>query len=697
MRTSLSLLSFAAAAGALALPFLAACDEATLPPPATPPSLATSSAQASASAAPPPAAQVAPPKLDSIPRLELNRIAAQLALPLFWIDDAQNPGFIDPEEVATLWGLGDAPPAWVEGGKFTPAFFTAYEAMTKVKTEGYKLSGLSESEAKRRSAILAELAGGRTALVRSDFRKASEEDRAIVDHLVKVAALIERIHAKQRGSFGLDAQIPADDPASKMAFYRNQGPWCEAPKTENDPNCNALPSKPGKISGLYPASLQKDPKFCEALQARKDQKTLLDTFSVVAEEGSDLKPVPYNIVYKAEMEAISRELAAAAAAVKSPGEAPFKAYLSAAAKSFLDNDWIPADEAWAKMNVNNSKWYLRVAPDEVYFEPCSLHAGFHMSFARINQDSLSWQQKLEPVKSEMEATLAKMAGAPYKARSVTFHLPDFIDIILNAGDSRAALGATIGQSLPNVGPVANEGRGRTVAMTNLYTDKDSEASYKDQTASLFCKATLALMPFDPPLLTMSTVLHEAAHNLGPAHEYKVKGKPDREVFGGPLASTLEELKAQTSAMFFADWLADKKLLDKKQATMSHARDMAWAFGHISEGMYTDDKKPKPYAQLAAIQVGTFLEAKGMTWNPEEMAPNGKDKGCFEIHPEKLSKAVVDLEKKVLGIKGRGDKAAAQKLVAEMVDKEGTFKGLRAVITERWLRAPRASFVYAVDR
>ena len=37
---------------------------------------------------------------------------------------------------------------------------------------------------------------------------------------------------------------------------------------------------------------------------------------------------------------------------------------------------------------------------------------------------------------------------------------------LDAGDARAASGATIGQSLPNWGPVANEGRGRTVAMTD---------------------------------------------------------------------------------------------------------------------------------------------------------------------------------------------------------------------------------------
>jgi hypothetical protein len=673
----------------LALSLLTHCAEPSpvAPPPALP--------------APPPPAPVAPApapapavRFDVIPRLEFNRIAAELALPLFWIEDANGSGAVDPEEVATLWGIAPAPPAWTEGGRFTPAFVGAYAAIAKIKTEGYPDAGLSDAEKKRRAAVRAELAQGRTSLVRSDFRGAKEEDRAIVAHVLRAAELIEQIFAKQRGTMGMAAEIPADDPASRTLFYRNQGPWCEAPKTEKDPDCNALPRRPAKISGIYPASLQKDPKFCEALEARKDHDKLLDTFSIVTEAGGELKVTPYNVAYKAEMEAVSRELKAAAEAIRSPEEAPFKAYLTAAAQSFLDNNWLPADEAWAKMNATNSKYFLRVAPDEVYFEPCSHKAGFHVSFARINQASLEWQKKLEPVKTEMEGTLARMAGAPYKARSVTFHLPDFIDIILNAGDSRNALGATIGQSLPNTGRVANEGRGRTVAMTNLYTDKDSEVAFKEQTESLFCKAAAGAMAFEPGIMTMSTVLHEAAHNLGPAHEYKARGKSDKEAFGGPLASTLEELKAQTSALFLADWLADKGLIDKPTAMKAHARDMAWAFGHISEGMYTSEGTPKPYSQLSAIQVGALRKAGAITWRPEETAANGADKGCFELALDRFPAAILDLEKTVLGIKARGDKAGAIKLREEFVDKDGEWKALRGVITERWLRAPKASFVYS---
>jgi hypothetical protein len=127
---------------------------------------------------------------------------------------------------------------------------------------------------------------------------------------------------------------------------------------------------------------------------------------------------------------------------------------------------------------------------------------------------------------------------------------------------------------------------------------------------------------DPGPQVMSTVLHEAAHNLGPAHEYKVKGKTDDQIFGGPLASTLEELKAQTAAGFYTDWLADKGLIDARPPGPGAHPRPGLGFGHISRGMYRTGNKPKPYSQLAAIQLG-FLEREGaVTWKADEKAANG---------------------------------------------------------------------------
>ena len=57
-----------------------------------------------------------------------------------------------------------------------------------------------------------------------------------------------------------------------------------------------------------------------------------------------------------------------------------------------------------------------------------------------------------------------------------------------------------------------------------------------------------------------------------------------------------------------------------------------------------------------------------------------------------------LAAKVTRIKSTGDKAAARALVAAFVDaKAGAWADLRPVITERWQRAPRASFVYSFRR
>ncbi|MGA9523061.1 MAG: hypothetical protein WBV82_16450, partial [Myxococcaceae bacterium] len=626
------------------------------------------------------------PKYDQLGRKAFNQKAVELALPLFWRTDANANGTIDPDELVTVWGIDPAKREDFVGPEgFTPRFADAYARMTESEvTSGNGAGGIgvygSGQELKRLQLAREELAQGAPTLVETNLKDAPEQDRKIVQHILAAAEIVERLHAKQKGVFGMAEKIPASDTASRALFFRNQGPDCEAPKTENDPACSALTGAPKVLSGLYPASIQADPKFCDSLAAQPNGSALMDHFSVVREvagKPGTFEAVPYNVAYKEDMEAVSRELKAAADAITSADEAPFKAYLNAAAQSFLTNDWEPANEAWAAMGVDNSKWYLRIGPDEVYYEPCAWKAGFHVSFARINPDSLNWQKKLEPVKGDMEKALAALAGPPYKARDVKFKLPDFIDIVLNAGDARPPHGATIGQSLPNWGKVAAKG-GRTVAMTNLYTDADSQAVLRDQVASLYCPATMAGFTTEPAPALMSTVLHEAAHNLGPSHEYKVKGKVDDEIFGGPLASMMEELKAQTAALYYSEWLVERGVITADEAQKAHLRDVAWGFGHVSRGMYTADGNARPYSQLASIQLGTLFKAGVLQWKPEQKAANGADVGCFEIDLAKWKVTGDALAKRVLKAKGKGDKADAEKMKAEFVDADGEWKKLREV-------------------
>jgi hypothetical protein len=617
---------------------------------------------------------------EELERLDFNRVAAEHHLPVFWRSD--DDGRLAPEELAILIGGRDAREDYIVEGAFTEGFADTLQTLI-ARSEGWSGTDVRVKD------VLEELGQARPTLIETSV---AEEEQAFVDILLQVAEVIEEIHAIQLGSAGLQ---PGPDLPSQALFARNQSPWCTQPLTRDRDTCSASPDLPPRISGLYPASIQKDEAFCEILQARPDAEQLMAPFVVVRQGANgDLTAVPYPQAYSAQMSLISLQLKGAAALLPEE-EGAFAAYLTALSDSFQTNDWQPADEAWASMNAKNSAWYLRLGPDETYFEPCNRHAGFHMSFARINQDSMRWQRKLEPVKADMERAVAALSGAPYTAREVSFHLPDFIDIILNAGDSRSPAGATIGQSLPNWGPVANEGRGRTVAMTNIGTDADSVAASKETAASLLCDATMTDWTPDPQPLLVSTVLHEAAHNLGPSHEYQVDGLTADEAFGGPLASTMEELKAQTAALYLSTWLAEKGVIEADLAKQAHVKDLTWAFSKIASGMY-EDGYPKAYSQLSAIQVGMLMDDGAVVWQPDTMAANGQDTGCFDVVWPKFDAGVERMARDVFGAKARNDKAAATAWVARFVDgREAPSTRRFDVIAQRTLRTPKPAYVYAI--
>jgi hypothetical protein len=113
-------------------------------------------------------------------------------------------------------------------------------------------------------------------------------------------------------------------------------------------------------------------------------------------------------------------------------------------------------------------------------------------------------------------------------------------------------------------------------------------------------------------------------------------------------------------------------------------------------MYDGDGKPKAYSQLAAIQFGWLLKSGAVVWRAKEKAANGAEEGCFDVALGKKWQVSVDqLTELVLRAKATGDKKAAEKLKAEFVDDKREWKRARDVVTERWLMAPKATFVFGV--
>lgn len=626
----------------------------------------------------------AEPAFDRLERLRFNQLAVQTNVPLFWAADADEDGAVDASELRSLLFYPEAEP-FVEDGELTEHFARTYEALVAAH------AAPAPSDP-RLAAVIEELSTTAPTVIETDFSDLPADHRAFADRMLGVASMIDALYARQVGAARLEAEV-ADDAPSRSLFRRNWGPRCKGATTEGNAACSAIPGAPRQPVDVYPLELQATDDFCAALEAREGSAALLTPFTVVREREGALVAVPYHEEYADMMGPIARELRAAADAITDAEEEPLRTYLRAAAQAFEDDDWSPADEAWAAMNVRNSRWYVRVGPDEVYWDPCSQKAGFHLTFALINQGSLTWQDRLTPLQQRMEESVAALSDA-YEPRTVSFHLPDFIDIVVNAGDDRDSFGATIGQSLPNWGPVSEEGRGRTVAMTNLYTDPDSLARRRGLAESLFTAEAMALYTDDTEPGLLSTILHEATHNLGPAHEYRVRGQTDEEIFGGGLASTMEELKAQSGALFYAALLREEGIITEERQRQVYLDSMVWAMGHISRGMVTPTGQRKPYSQLSAIQVGFLTEAGALRWDPSARAANGEDTGAYSIDYARFPDAARELMTLVMRIKATGDRAEAERVAARFVD--GDVVPHRTIV-ERWNRAPRATFVYAIRR
>ena len=625
-----------------------------------------------------------------VERARFNQLALRLELPLFWDTDTNGNGAPDPAEVRALLFYPTSP-AWVEGGAFTPAFEAARRA---IEVEDARPAPTDP----RRALVVSELDHAAPTLVETDLTALTPPHQAFARHMLEVARLIDRLYARQIGMAALEGRVDRTDSASASLFRRNWGPACAGSTTERDPLCSAIAGAPHQPVDVYPASLQTgDDSFCAALEARPNATALLTPFTAVreAEPIADAAPgalvaIPYTLAYADFMRPIAAELRAAADAMTDPAETALVTYLRAAATSFETNDWVPADEAWSRMSVRNSAWYVRVGPDETYWEPCSQKAGFHLTFARINQGSLVWQDRLSPLRADMEGALAALVPGAYAARDVRFQLPDFIDITVNAGDDRDAFGATIGQSLPNWGPVSDDGRGRTVAMSNLYTDADSNARGRAQAASLL--QSMEGYTEEPTAGLLSTILHEASHNLGPSHDYRANGHTDSESFGGQLASMLEELKAQSAALFFVDFLRTRGVLTEEQARSVYVDSIVWAFGHISRGMYEPGGQRKAYSQLAAIQIGALLDDGALRWDADALAADGTHHGAFAIDFARVPAACRALMERVMHLKATGDRPAAEALAALYVDGP---RVPQAAIVDRYKSFPQGSFVYAV--
>jgi hypothetical protein len=237
--------------------------------------------------------------------------------------------------------------------------------------------------------------------------------------------------------------------------------------------------------------------------------------------------------------------------------------------------------------------------------------------------------------------------------------------------------------------VAQEGRRRTLVMSNIGADPESRRIARQKAAALLAPEAMAFYTDDRQPGNLGVILHEAAHNLGPHTDTLVGGKGPAEIFGGRLDGVLEELKAQTAALWYIELLQRRGLVTAEFARQVYAHEIVWAFGHIAQGMFSDGDNPKPYSQLAAVQIGTFLRDGAMTF------AKAGERELFSVDFARLPASVERLMRAVGRIKAEGDAAAGRALVDDFVKGEGSRLVRMDEVGARLRRFPRSSYSYTV--
>lgn len=583
-----------------------------------------------------------------------NQFAELEKLPFSIVAKLEKSDVLNPSHLR--FDTSEARNMYVVEGNFSEKFKEVYTRFVQMK---------------RRVSVANSLAEGRPVDIITDVSNYPANEKKMLSILLVAAKKIELLFMKQMGTHKYIEEIEKNkeqDPLSHKLFWRNQTPIALTPKTQSDTFANAHPAFPKPRVDVYPLDVNLDDAFCKQIET---DDVLKNPFSAVVRDAQGkLISLPYHLFYPAEMEEISRLLAQAAAAIaENKDEKALCAYLKEASRSFLDSNWDAADLKWVALNMGTSKYALRVAPDETYWDPANLKAGFEFWLGRVNDGAASFAKKIAPYFQEMENHLHELIPV-YQPRTVPFECPDFVDMMFVAGDHRSNTGAVVGQKLPN-------GQGKPTkltVMTNYYLDPQSLKESKEKAKEIFVEGIARDYEFNAWSSATGTLLHEVTHGLGP--------RGDEKKLGGQNTQIMEELKAQTGALYWIGWLRQKNLVSADEVNKLYLDAINWCFGHISRGMVDGQGHPKTYSQLAAIQIRHFMKTGAMT----------VENGLFNIHYNMLPAAVTDLFKMVLTIQIESNVGLADALRNDIVEGGVGNKVIRAQeVKQLFGKFPKVSF------
>ncbi|MFY2563795.1 dipeptidyl-peptidase 3 family protein [Corallococcus terminator] len=482
--------------------------------------------------------------------------------------------------------------------------------------------------------------------LRVDLKALPDNERRALARVVQASQLMDALFLRQRwaGNETVLLNLLRDDEtplgrARLHAFLLDKGPWNSL--DEGRPFLPGVPPKP-EAGNFYPAGSTKAEVEAWIKALPEAQQKEATGFYTTIRKGTDGKfiSVPYSVEYQGELALAAALFREAAALTKQP---TLKAFLTSRADAFLSNDYYASEVAWMKLDASIEP---TVGPYEVYEDGWFNYKAAFEAFVGLRDDAETG--KLSKFSDHLQDLESNLPIDPKLRNPKLGALAPIrvVNSLFSSGDANRGV-QTAAYNLPNDERVTEAMGSKRVMLKNVQEAKFERVLVPIAKVALSAKdqQDVAFDAFFTHIL-----MHELMHGLGP-HNITVGGKATTVRQALQVASSaLEEAKADISGLWALQRLMDTGVIDKSMGRTMYTTFLASSFRSIRFG--TDEAHGKG----VALQLNHFLDTGAVKVNAD---------GTFAVVPEKMKQSVTSLTKQLMEIQGKGDRKAAEALLAKM--------------------------------
>lgn len=472
-----------------------------------------------------------------------------------------------------------------------------------------------------------------------DPKGLTERERQMIDKLVEASQYLEAIFWRQSDPEGLrlykqleKSKFPRDKKVSKYLFIN--GSRFDL-IDENKPFVGSERMPPGR--GLYPTGVTRE-QIEQYVKDHPDKKAeIFSGYTVVNKLDGNMVGVPYHIAYREFLRPASKLLREAG--TLSPDK-DFAEFLRLRADALLTDDYYKSDLKW--LDLKNPKVDIIFAPYETYLDDL---LGVKTSYgAAIMIRNEQESRKLELFEKYVPDIQDSLPLAPEDRPSKKgLRTPmEVMDTPFRTGDLEHGYQA-VADNLPNDPRIHEEKGTKKIFFRNFM---DARVNYvilplarmlmrEDQARNVSGQGYLE-----------HTMMHEIAHDLGPAFA-RMNGKQvDIREAIGPIYSGLEEAKADVVGMYGLIWLMDHGYMPKDKMPELYSSYVGGLFRTARFG--TGEAHGK-----AEMMEFNYLSEQGVISRDSQT-------GRYAVDYMKMGSAINSLMKELLEIEATGDRQRAEK-------------------------------------